>query len=73
MLFSLTDKSADIKNPENTVGEASKWYGMLYYKIVPVKIKRKKYYTLLGWDGNDKITAKKIIDVLYGAYCLMRL
>jgi hypothetical protein len=38
---------------------------MLYYKIIPVKVKRKKYYTLLGGDKNDKLTSKRIIDVLY--------
>lgn len=64
-LYLLTDKSADIKNPDNTVGDANKWFGMLYYKIIPVKVKRKKYYTLLAKDGNDKLTGKKIIDVLY--------
>ena len=37
---------------------------MLYYKIILKKTKSKRYYTLLGWDGNDKITRKKIIDVL---------
>lgn len=64
-LYALTDKSADIKNPDNTVGDANKWFGMLYYKIIPVKVKRKKYYTLLAKDGNDKLTGKKIIDILY--------
>lgn len=64
-LYPLTDKSADIKNPDNTVGDAAKWFGMLYYKIIPIKVKRKKYYTLLGADGNDRLTRKKIVDVLY--------
>ncbi|MBI2269767.1 MAG: hypothetical protein HYU69_05345 [Bacteroidetes bacterium] len=64
-LYALIDKSDDIKNPDNTVGDANKWIGMLYYKIIPVKVKRKKYYTLLAKDGNDKLTGKKIIDVLY--------
>ena len=40
------------------------WYGCVYYDIIPIKIKRETYYTLLGWDGNNKKTTKKIIDVL---------
>ncbi|HEY1038644.1 MAG TPA: hypothetical protein VGF30_04525 [Bacteroidia bacterium] len=60
-LFKLVDKSASVKNPETYIGEPDKWYGMLYYKI----IKSGDTYTLLGWDGNDKITQKKFIDVLY--------
>lgn len=40
------------------------WYGCLYYDIISIKINKKKYYTLLGWDGHNKQTTKKIIDVL---------
>ena len=40
------------------------WYGCLYYEIISIKIKKQKYYTLLGWDGNDNLTTKKIIEVL---------
>ncbi|MDP2388521.1 MAG: hypothetical protein Q8M29_19260 [Bacteroidota bacterium] len=60
-LFKLIDKSATVKNPETYIGEPDKWFGMLYYKI----IKSGDTYTLLGWDGNDKLTQKKFIDVLY--------
>ena len=40
------------------------WFGALYYKIIPVKKKNKTYYTLLGWDGNDMFSNKKIIEVV---------
>ncbi len=63
-LYTLTDKSAEIKNPENYIGDHKKWFGMLYYRIIIKKSKSKTYYTLLGWDGNDKFSQKKIIDVL---------
>ena len=63
-LYPLIDKSAEIKNPENTITDNKKWFGMLYYKIIPKKTKSKTYYTLLAWDGNDKFSNKKIIDVL---------
>ena len=36
----------------------------LYYKIIPVIKKNKTYYTLLGWDGNDMFSNKKIIEIL---------
>jgi hypothetical protein len=61
----LTDKSSEVKNAENYAGDASKWFGMLYYKIIPVQVKRRQYYTLLGFNGNDKLTSKKVIDILY--------
>lgn len=63
-LYPLIDKSSEIKNSENFIGDNKKWFGMLYYKIITKKTKNKIYYTLLAWDGNDKLTAKKIIDVL---------
>lgn len=44
--------------------ESDDWYGALYYEIHPVKVKRETYYTLIGWDGNDELTTKKVIDVL---------
>ncbi|MBK7183204.1 MAG: hypothetical protein IPH89_09840 [Bacteroidetes bacterium] len=64
LLFPLIDKSTEIRNPENTVSDNKKWFGMLYYKIIPVKSKKKTYYTLLARDMNDKLSQKKIIDVL---------
>ncbi|MAQ31869.1 MAG: hypothetical protein CMD26_03950 [Flavobacteriales bacterium] len=40
------------------------WYGCLYYDVIPIKIGKENYYTLLGWDGHNFQTSKKIIDVL---------
>jgi len=60
--FKLVDRSAGIKNPETYIGEPDKWFGMLYYGKI---IKNEDYYTLLAWDGNDKITQKKFIEILY--------
>ncbi len=42
-----------------------KWYGMLYYEIIPVIHEGKQYYTLLGLDYNNLVTSKKIVDILY--------
>ena len=63
-LYPLMDKSAEIKNPENTITDNKKWFGMLYYKIILKKTKSKTYYTLFGLDENDQHSKKKIIDVL---------
>lgn len=59
-VYELTDKSASVKNPETYVSDNTKWFGMLYYTIIASG----DYYTLLGWDGNDKLTVRKFIDVL---------
>lgn len=60
--FPLLDKSMGVNNPELYVGEPSKWFGMLYYEIIKSD---DDFYTLFGWDGNNKITQRKFIDVLY--------
>lgn len=61
-LFQLLDKSGTVKTPENYVADPSKWFGMLYYDIVKSD---DDYYTLLGWDGNDKLVQRKFIDILW--------
>ena len=63
-VFKLIDRSADVRNPETYTSDHNKWYGMLYYKIILRKVNKKSVYTLLAWDGNDKTSNKKIIDVL---------
>lgn len=63
-VFKLTDKSAEVESPETMILTAERWYGALYYKIILSKYKDKKYYTLLGWDGNNLLSTKKLIDVL---------
>lgn len=63
-IYQLTDRSDEVRNAGNYSSNNNKWYGMLYYKIILKKYKRKKYYTLLAWDGNDRISSKKFIDVL---------
>ncbi|MEX2589153.1 MAG: hypothetical protein WD334_03050 [Chitinophagales bacterium] len=64
-LYPLYDYSDSIQNPMDTVLNNESWYGALYYKILEVKHRKNTYYTLLGWDGNDAMSTKKVADVLY--------
>ncbi len=61
----LNDYSDSISNPQSMRLDNKHWYGNLIYEIVEEKYHRKKYYTLIGWDENNLLTSKKIIDVLY--------
>lgn len=63
-LYPLKDNSDKITKPESQLLDNLNWYGAHYYKLIYNKSGGKKYYTLLGWDGNDLLTQKKIIDVL---------
>ncbi len=66
IVIPLTDKSAEIKRPETALLKPQKWFGAIYYDVVVVKNKKKKKttYTLLGWDGNDLRTSKRLIESL---------
>ncbi len=63
-VYVLIDKSDEIINPENQTLNADHWYGAHYYRLIEKKHRQKEYYTLLGWDGNNNLTTKKVIEVL---------
>ena len=63
-VIELFDKSEEIEKPENKVLNSKNWYGAFYFKIIVKKYKGVVYYTLLGWDGNDIFTNKKLIETL---------
>ncbi|TND10088.1 MAG: hypothetical protein FD123_770 [Bacteroidetes bacterium] len=63
-VFRLINKQKEIRNPEIMKLGPEKWYGALYYKIVPTTFRKKKSYTLIGWDGNNNLSWKKVLDVL---------
>ncbi len=58
----LNDNSDDILNVEQAELSSDNWFGCLYYNII--RNKEKRSYTLLGWDGNNEYSTKKIIDVI---------
>lgn len=60
-VFPLLDKSATVKTPENYVADPSKWFGMLYVDVVKSD---DDFYTLIAWDGNEKLVQRKFIDIL---------
>jgi hypothetical protein len=64
LMYPLRDYSPDIKHPEDTITDNTKWYGAQYYKIIPVYTELNPYYVLLGWKGNTVKTNKKVIEVL---------
>lgn len=61
----FVDESHLMPEPEKLNLYHNHWFGALYYQIIEVKNMGRKYYTLIGWDGNNYLSQKKIIDVLY--------
>ncbi len=63
--FELNGAATDTLGFLKKTFKPDNWYGALYYKIITVKNKDQTYYTLLGWKGNNMLTTKKVIDILY--------
>jgi hypothetical protein len=59
----LEDKGKAMSQPEFKILKPNKWMGAVYYKMIPVKKKRKTIYTLLGYAPDEPIQ-RKIIDVI---------
>lgn len=54
----------DVDNIDTLVTGPNPWLGALYYKMIPMKVKKQNYYILVGWDGFNYLTDRKFIDVL---------
>jgi len=66
LTYELKDQSEQIEDPESQTLDKDKWYGALYYDIIAKKGRfDRTYYTLLGFDPNDFLSNRKVIDVLY--------
>ena len=62
--FELTDHHKTIERPNYKTLKKENWYGCLYYSIIPIKSNKTIIYTLLGWEGNNNYSNKKVIECL---------
>lgn len=56
--FTLPPRPDGMLNP-------NRWYGALYYKIIPVQSGNKTLYTMIGFNGGTRSSNKKILDVFW--------
>lgn len=63
-LYELRDMTPKIPSPEVPELGPDRWYGALYYEVVPVKKGSRTLYTLLGWKGYSRAETRKVIEVL---------
>ncbi len=59
----LQDQMQSIEEPCYRQLKPEKWYGALYYKMIPVKKGRTQLYTLLGYAPGKELN-RKVIDVI---------
>lgn len=58
----LNDKSEEIMNREESVLSPENWFGAVYQELIQTSHGGKTFYTLLGWNGVDNLTERKIIE-----------
>jgi hypothetical protein len=64
VIHELKDQTSRIPSPEVPELSAERWYGALYYEVIPVKKGGRTLYTLLGWKGYSRAETRKVIEVL---------
>lgn len=58
----LHDKSEEILNREESLLTADNWLGAVYQELIQTSAEGRTYYTLLGWNGVDNLTDRRIIE-----------
>lgn len=53
-----------LNNRPKKLASTDNWPGALYYDIIPRKYKGKVFYTLLGFDFNNLLSNRKVIEVI---------
>lgn len=62
-VVTLENAIFDMAHEDTKSYQAEEWRGALYYQLVPSK-KNSKKFVLLGWDGHNGRSTKKIIEVI---------
>ena len=61
----LNDKTEEIMNREESTLTADRWFGAVYQELIQTEVSGRVYYTLLGWNGVDNLTDRKVIEPVY--------
>jgi hypothetical protein len=63
-LIVLNEQPGFLNKYQQQMATAANWPGALYYKVVSTKYKGQTYYSILGFDFNNLVSNRKIIEVL---------
>ena len=58
----LHDRSEELFKREESLLTPDKWLGAVYQELIQVSVGDRTWYTLLGWNGVDNLTERKIIE-----------
>lgn len=63
-VYPLIDNYLNISSPETASLSMSRWYGAVYYEILVHRYKKNTYYTLLGYNPNNRFSKIRVIESL---------
>ena len=64
-LYGLSDQSSSIqKGAMDSVLEGGRWFGALYYRVMPIQAAGETVYTLFGLNESNPLSNRKVLDVL---------
>ena len=63
--YKLSDISSNVNDEQYKVFKNGEWFGALYSEIIHTKFESNDFYTLIGWDGNNNSSTKRIVEILY--------
>lgn len=63
-IIQLIDDSDGIFDLPNAILGKDNWFGAFYSELIQTEANGRKYYTLLGWNGNDKTVNRRLIEIL---------
>ena len=61
----LSPINADSVDAQKITTAHKQWLPGLFYELIEKETKLQTYYTLLAWEGNDRLTTKKRIELLW--------
>lgn len=61
-VYKLNNKSKEIGKDELSKLDSNNWIGCVYYQIIAPEKRKDQTHILIGWDGNNWRSTKKIIE-----------
>ncbi len=61
-VYALKARNQEIFSPQEQKLSDTCWFGAVYYDLITSKYENITYYTLLGWDGKDIYSKRKVIE-----------
>jgi len=61
-LFELNDMTPLLSQISSRELRKDEWYGAYYYELIHIRQRRKDYYTLLGWKGDNPDSRIRLIE-----------